>query len=319
MLQVEDWTQQPGGGTGTTRRKSSGGARLDSIVTPVSTFPPPEVDVEEDTFQTPFPSRVGGSPPARPSSLSRLLAQADDVPVARLSSSPEEAKEEVRMVKEEGEDSEPKQEVIKEEKEKAQDEEPKTPPPRSPVALNTALDIPPIPSVPIPASPSSSSRPHIPLLSSPLRPGSRASSRFSVALGPGGGNKAALAEAVAVVDGGGVVGEMMDRMPGGFIGVAGRARAGSGSSSIRRGEGSGSGNTPSPNGSMGEGLVGWRRRTTSYHSPSVSEGGGGGQRAASASSTLANLASSWGVAFGRRRKEGVIMEAGGSGEEGSGG
>jgi len=59
-----------------------------------------------------------------------------------------------------------------------------------------------------------------------------------------------------------------------------------------------------------------RRRTTSYHAPRVSDATagvgveGGGSGGLTASGTLASLASSWGVSFGRKRKSGPPNQQG---------
>ncbi|KAJ7635147.1 putative peripheral membrane protein [Roridomyces roridus] len=283
MLEVEDWTQPT---QSNKRRVSSRKVSKDSPQSPLAdstpALPPggpPEAEVEDSflTTHSPnlhlFPSRArsGSSPPVRPSSLSRLLAQA--------------------------------------------------PPESSP---QPHLD--PIPDVPAtapspPTSPShhtGSAPQHVPVLSSPLRPGSRASristtSRFSVGRGgipvlgastssgsPGTGAKAppttALAEQQAI--------NVLSSSP----------------SSAEMNPFIRSPSTPSPDDSMAEGVSNVlrhsRRRTASYPrtsplaAPSVSEATTSTPSTStarpssgvSASNALANLASSWGVSFGRKKK-----------------
>ncbi|KAJ7119956.1 putative peripheral membrane protein [Mycena crocata] len=277
MLEVEDWTQPS---QQNKRRLSSRKVSKDHSQSPLAdstpTLPsgPPEAEVE-DTFLTTHPPnlhlfpvrpRTGSSPPLRPSSLSRLLAQASPDSQLETIPSPDRAP---------------------------------SPPPISP---------------PPPVSPShhtGSIPQHVPVLSSALRPGSRASristtSRFSVgripALGSASsgspGAKAppttALAEQLIL------------------------------SSSPSSGEGNpfGSPSTPSPDESMSEGVSNVlrhsRRRTSSYHVPrtsplapaSISEStaststatAGPLRTSSTATNTLANLASSWGVSFGRKKK-----------------
>ncbi|KAJ7645117.1 putative peripheral membrane protein [Mycena polygramma] len=274
MLEVEDWTQP----TQQNKRRVSSrkvskenpqSSLLDS--TPALPSGPPEAEVE-DSFLTahspnlhlfPVRSRSTSSPPVRPSSLSRLLAQAPpDLPLEPIPSPN------------------------------------KTPsPPISP---------------PPPASPSNhtgSVPQHVPVLSSPLRPGSRASristtSRFSVGRIPAMGSASsgspgtkappttALAEQL-ILSSSPPSAESPFRSP----------------------------STPSPDDSMAEGVSNVlrhsRRRTSSYHVPrtsplaptSVSEStststatAGPTKPTVTASNTLANLASSWGVSFGRKKK-----------------
>ncbi|KAJ7670582.1 putative peripheral membrane protein [Mycena polygramma] len=273
MLEVEDWTQptQQNKRRVSSRKvsKENPPSLLDS--TPALPSGPPEAEVE-DSFLTahspnlhlfPVRSRSTSSPPVRPSSLSRLLAQAPpDLPLEPIPSPN------------------------------------KTPsPPTSP---------------PPPASPSNhtgSVPQHVPVLSSPLRPGSRASristtSRFSVGRIPAMGSASsgspgtkappttALAEQL-ILSSSPPSAESPFRSP----------------------------STPSPDDSMAEGVSNVlrhsRRRTSSYHVPrtsplaptSVSEStststatAGPTKPTVTASNTLANLASSWGVSFGRKKK-----------------
>ncbi|KAF7377787.1 ATG11 domain-containing protein [Mycena sanguinolenta] len=278
MLEVEDWTQPTQQKRRTSSRKVSKEqpqsplSPLIDPTTPALPSGPPEADVEDSFLTThspnlhlfPVRSRTTSSPPVRPSSLSRLLAQAPaELQLEPISSPPAKSPS----------------------------------PPTSP---------------PPPASPShhTGSVPHAPVLSSPLRPGSRASristtSRFSVgripALGSASsgspGTKAppttALAEQIIL----------------------------SSSPSSAEANPFKSPSTPSPDGSMAEGVSNVlrhsRRRTSSYHVPrtsplaptSVSDNtststvtAGPAKSTLTASNTLANLASSWGVSFGRKKK-----------------
>ncbi|KAJ6586410.1 putative peripheral membrane protein [Mycena vulgaris] len=283
MLEVEDWTQPSQQNKRKVSSRKVSKEQPHSLVDSTPTLPPgpPEAEVE-DTFLTthspnlhlfPVRARSSSSPPVRPSSLSRLLAQA--APDSQLESIP------------------------------SRDRTPS--PPTSP---------------PPPASPShhtGSAPHHVPILSSPLRPGSRASristtSRFSVgripALGsvssgsPGAGAKAppttALAEQL-----------ILSSSP----------------SSAEANNPFRSPSTPSPDDSMAEGVASVlrhsRRRTTSYHVPrtsplaptSVSESTSTSSATVTAkptltaSNTLANLASSWGVSFGRKKKTEISAAA----------
>ncbi|KAJ6562651.1 putative peripheral membrane protein [Mycena capillaripes] len=275
MLEVEDWTQpsQQNKRRASSRKVSKEQPQSSFIdTTPALPSGPPEADVEDSFLTThspnlhlfPVRSRSTSSPPVRPSSLSRLLAQAP--PESQLDTIPSSNK---------------------------------TPsPPTSP---------------PPPASPSNhtgSIPHHAPILSSPLRPGSRASristtSRFSVSRIPplgsassgSPGTKAppttALAEQLIL----------------------------SSSPSSAEANPFQSPSTPSPDDSMAEGVSNVlrhsRRRTSSYHVPrtsplaptTVSEStststatAGPVRPTVTASNTLANLASSWGVSFGRKKK-----------------
>ncbi|KAJ7231272.1 putative peripheral membrane protein [Mycena haematopus] len=276
MLEVEDWTQpsQQNKRRVSSRKVSKEQPSPPLIDPTTSALPsgPPEADVEDSFLTThspnlhlfPVRSRSSSSPPVRPSSLSRLLAQAP----AELQLEPIPS-----------------------------------PPLKSPS--------PPI-SPPPPASPShhtGSVPQHGPVLSSPLRPGSRASristtSRFSVgripALGSASsgspGSKAppttALAEQLIL----------------------------SSSPSSAEANPFRSPSTPSPDDSMAEGVANVlrhsRKRTSSYHVPRTSPlvptstsstststvTAGPAKPTLTASNTLANLANSWGVSFGRKKK-----------------
>ncbi|KAJ7275721.1 putative peripheral membrane protein [Mycena rebaudengoi] len=270
MLEVEDWTQP----SQQNKRKEPQSPLVDS--TPTLPPGPPEAEVEDSFLPThhssnlhlfPARTRSSSSPPVRPSSLSRLLAQAS--PDSHL----------------------------------------------EPVASRNRTPSPPI-SPPPPASPSQyigSAPHHVPVLSSPLRPGSRASristtSRFSVgripALGSAssGSPGAKAPPTTALADP-----LLLSSSPS--SGEANPFRSPS---------------TPSPDESMTDGVSNVlrhsRRRTSSYHVPrtsplaptSISESPststvttatvGPVKPTITASNTLANLASSWGVSFGRRKK-----------------
>lgn len=280
MLEVEDWTQPSHQNK---RRLSSRkvSSDMESKVSPLASSTPalppgpPEAEVE-DTFLVTHPpnshlfpvrTRANSSPTARPSSLSRLLAQAptetqlDTIPASRT----------------------------------------RTPSPTT--------------SPPPPPSPSQhtgSAPHHAPGVPSPLRPGSRASrnsnmSRFSVGRIPpigtmvsGSPGAAKAAPTTALVD---------------------QSLMASPSSSGEDYYFGGRPSTPSPNDSISDGMTNIlksRRRTSSYHVPrasplttsepstssTITPATAAPSRPAmpNSSSTLANLASSWGVSFGRKKK-----------------
>lgn len=277
MLEVEDWTQpsQQNKRRVSSRKvsKEQPQSALLDPATPALPSGPPEADVEDSFLTThspnlhlfPVRSRSTSSPPVRPSSLSRLLAQAP-------------AESQLEPVP--------------------------SPPNKSPS--------PPI-SPPPPASPShhtGSIPQHVPVLSSPLRPASRASristtSRFSVGRIP-------------------ALGSASSGSPGAkappTTALAEQLILSSSPSSGGEANPFGSPSTPSPDDSMAEGVSNVlrhsRRRTSSYHVPrtsplaptSVSESTStstvhaGPTKPTTASNTLANLASSWGVSFGRKKK-----------------
>lgn len=286
MLEVEDWTQPTTTGT---KRKASSMKKVPqetaetssqtqttpsppvgntaSVAVPAA---PPEAEVE-DTFRVAhspnshlFPvhhARINSSsPPHRPSSLSRLLAQA-------------------------------------------------------PVETDTAISTPsPSKSPPAPSSPSASALPH-PIgsvsnnLTSPLRPGSRASKHSRVSSSNNSRFSAGRIPAIGSVS----------SNASGFVAKATATTALAlggeqplSTSPIEMAEPSLS--TPSPEGSVTEGLAMFtqRRRTSSYlpelaaSSGSTTPDGGSRQRtvsnaATSATTTLANFASSWGMSFGRKK------------------
>ncbi|KAK0203419.1 putative peripheral membrane protein [Desarmillaria ectypa] len=282
MLQVEDWTQP----AQQNRRRSSAAKSMkdpDSPQQPTAltngsppTLPPapPEAEVE-DTFQVTHPptsrlfplrTRANSSPSTRPSSLSRLLAQASQDPRPEETPSP-----------------------------------PPPPPPvrtPSPVAQSSQSPAP----LPSPTHPVGSIPHHASMLPSPLRPGSRASktssaSRFSVGRMPALGSVSSSLGAKATAT------TALSDEP-----IASSPSAESQSEGVA--------SIPSPDDSISNGMsnmLNIRRRTTSYHRPSaraasesstsntVTEGVSS-RPVTTASSALANLASSWGVSFGRKKK-----------------
>ena len=275
MLEVEDWTQPSHNKKRVSSKKPSYDLTdsKEAILgnnPPPSALPPgpPEAEVEE-SFQVTHPpnshlfpvrNRANSSPTARPSSLSRLLAQAtQETQLELVPQSPAHSPS-------------------------------KTPsPPTSP------------PPPPSPSIPSGSVPQHAPVIPSPLRPGSRMSvtSKFSVSRVP------------PLV--GGVTGSSIPKAAP-TTALTEQALV---SSSPSSGEGNlfGLSGTPSPDGSMSDGIgntVISRGRTTSYHIPKASPLSGVSvgpnkpiqpiRQAMTATSTLANLANSWGVSFSRKKK-----------------
>ncbi|KAG6830913.1 hypothetical protein H0H87_006836 [Tephrocybe sp. NHM501043] len=270
MLEVEDWTQPSHNKRRVSSRKVSSDkeARDTAVSSSPPTLPPgpPETEVEESFLVThppnsalfPVRTRANSSPTARPSSLSRLLAQA--TPESHLD-----------------------------------------PVPQSPIRTPSPTTSPPLPS---PSHHTGSIPQHIPNTASPLRPGSRASrlsttSRFSSrlpALGAAGASSSKAAPTIALTEQ-----PVLSASP---------------ASGSLDGNPFGLTATPSPDGSISEvtaNTVLSRRRTTSYQIPkasplaaSSSSAQGRVSQAArtslTATNTLANLASSWGVAFSRKRK-----------------
>ncbi|TFK38069.1 hypothetical protein BDQ12DRAFT_683909 [Crucibulum laeve] len=292
MLEVEDWTQPSHNKRRPSSRKVSTETDVREMtqsapgnMSPPAIPPaPPEAEVE-DSFRVTHPpnshlfpvrTRANSSPTARPSSLSRLLAQAGPTTDALSDLLPP-----------------------------LENLPPVSPPPAIPPSEHRSPS--PTTSLPPPLSPSlpvSSVPHHIPVIPSPLRPGSRASrlsttSRFSVGRIPPLGNVAssspgaskaapttALTEEISVAS----------PFPGDTNPF-------------------GSPSTPSPEESISDAMSNvfvHRRRTTSYHIPRTSPlaastssqntAGTSSRPSLAAASTLANLASSWGVAFGRRKK-----------------
>ncbi|KAG6840471.1 hypothetical protein C0991_006497 [Blastosporella zonata] len=268
MLEVEDWTQPSHNKRRVSSRKVSSEQEAKDIA--LSTSPPalppgpPEIEVEESFLVThppnsalfPVRTRANSSPTARPSSLSRLLAQA----------TPENHLEPV---------------------------------PQSPLRTPSPTISPPLPS----SSHHTGSIPYHPNTPSPLRPGSRASrlsttSRFSSRL-PALGNVASSSSKAAPT-----------------IALSEQPISASPTSGSLDGSPFGLPATPSSDGSISDGIanaLATRRRTSSYHIPKASplaaassSAQGRVSQAArtslTATHTLATLASSWGVAFSRRKK-----------------
>ncbi|CAK5282862.1 unnamed protein product [Mycena citricolor] len=250
MLEVEDWTQQqPQRRKGSSRRESAGqptSLLLSSDGSPPARLTglpsgPPEAQVEDTFTQTHVFPRTSSSPPVRPSSLSRLLAQAPP-----SSTSPPDAVE----------------------------------PGDGPSSPQTS---PPPPSSP--SLPGSHPKATIQAQSSasPLRPASRLSnaSRFSVGI-VGSSAKAAPTTALA--------GEVLSSSPD-----AADTNAFT---------------TPSPVESVTDGIANLvrdpRHRKISYQVPRSSPLAPSTSHEmtvrSSSNSAFANLANSWGVAFGRKKK-----------------
>ncbi|KAF9443803.1 putative peripheral membrane protein [Macrolepiota fuliginosa MF-IS2] len=306
MLEVEDWTQP----SQNKRRASSRKVSVDKTskdglpaITPINSPPslppviasgPPETEVEE-TFRVTHPpnsqffpvrARSNSSPGARPSSLSRLLAQATENQIDALSShhSGHQHDDEVTP-----------HEIPHETSSSPRD----TPSPPLRISQSPAQASPlppPSPSLP----PIISSVPqNFASQSSPLRPGSRASrlsttSKFSGRI-PTLGSSPGAAKAPPTT-------ALTDQTL-------------LSSSPSNDGNPFGSPVTPSPEGSVSDGPNGLlnrnRRRTTSYNIPRSSPLAASSSQPSAlpparpvltAANTLANLASNWGVTFGRRKK-----------------
>ncbi|GBE88766.1 hypothetical protein BKA93DRAFT_774471 [Sparassis latifolia] len=314
MLEVEDWTQ-PAHHSSKHRDSSRRVSSELPLATTSHTLPdtpelpagPPEPEVE-DTFtatRSPtsrlFPSRgrSNSSPTAGPSSLSRLLAQASEQALEPIPSRPRT----------------------------------RTP---SPLQLGSRPQSPQQVSSPTP--PGSQVQNNHPAQPSPLRPGSRASrvstsSKFSSRIPLGGGGPAGpKAMATTALSG------QTLATPDATFSSSPLASHNEHPSSIS------DSSAPSPDRSPTEGMshllgAAHRRRTTSYHvstprpassatpapvtttstaaipsSPLASFGVGVGVGAgASASSRLASLASSWGMAFGRRGSSSTAKSGSASG------
>lgn len=272
MLEVEDWTQPSHSKRRLSSRRTAGdNESSDGFLTNYSKLSPsalpppgpPETEVE-DTFLITHPpnshlflarARASSSPPARPSSLSRLLAQA--------SASPDGVSENLPL----------------------------------PGPIPEAKSPTPSLSPPPPPSPTNNtgSAPHshnnIP---SPLRPGSRASrlsstSRFSV------GRIPVLATVTASQSKASATTALTEQA------VVSSASSNDGNPFRSA--------TPSPEESVPEG-IGHRRRTTSYHIPRPSPLASNSSQSTvvssrpilTASDTLATLANSLGMPFGRKKK-----------------
>jgi len=304
MLEVEDWTQQ------TQTQASKRRAYVRRVTSPtVETEPnpvlveeplpvPAEPEVEE-SFTTPHPfparSRANSTPSARPSSLSRLLAQAStEVPPDPVTTTtPERVHAFPEVVIDDKE-----LEVVSHEQQEQQEQLP------SEVADAVSPSPPPI------TVPSYSS----PRQQSPLRPGSRSSkvsvtSRMSIGIKPGGTVTGKASPTTAITGLPITTGKLPGELP-----------------AVRR-----AGETPTPEGSPSDSMSNLlkqhhRRRTTlSYpvsrglpltsgtttaisHATNI-QGSTDIRNETSASgagSRLASLATSWG--FGRRRKT-VLLDS----------
>lgn len=277
MLEVEDWTQPSHSKRRLSSRKtivdneSSDGfqttyGKLSSAALPPPG--PPETEVE-DTFLITHPpnshllarARASSLSSARPSSLSRLLAQA--------SASSDGVSENF-----------PSQGPIPEIKSPTPSLSP--PPPPSPSSAHNTGSAP-------------HSHNNIPIVPSPLRPGSRASrlsttSRFSVGRIP-------------------VLATVTTSQSKASATTALTEPAVASSTSSNDGNPFESPASPSSDEFLPEG-VGHRRRTTSYHTPRPSPLAASSSQSTvvsskpvlTASDTLATLANSWGMTFGRKKK-----------------
>ena len=276
MLEVEDWTQPSHSKRRTSSRKTTGdnessdGFQTGYSKLSPSALPPPGPPEEgvEDTFLLTHPpkshlflarARASSSPPTRPSSLSRLLAQA--------SASPDGMSENL-----------PPPDPISEVKSRTPSLSP--PPPPSPTN-NTG------------------SAPHshnnIPSVPSPLRPGSRASrlsttSRFSVGRIP-------------------VLATVTASQPKASATTALTEQAVASSPSSNEGSPFESPVALSPEQTLPE-VTGQRRGTSSYQNPRPSPLASGSSQStvvpskptSTASDTLATLANSWGMPFGKKKR-----------------
>ncbi|KAF5356786.1 hypothetical protein D9756_006559 [Leucocoprinus leucothites] len=305
MLEVEDWTQPSQNKRRVSSRKVSVDKAKDGIsaITPINSPPtlppviasgPPETEVEE-TFRVTHPpnsqffpvrARSNSSPGARPSSLSRLLAQASENQIDSLAAQYDGSQHDDITPHETPQDnsSSPR-------------DTPSPPPRNSHSPVQTSPPPPPSPSLP----PIISSVPqNFSSQASPLRPASRASrlsttSKFSgriPALGTSSPGGAKAPPTTALAD-----------------------QTLLSSSPSNDGNPFGSPVTPSPEGSVSDGMNNFlnrnRRRTTSYNVPRPSPLAGSStaqdpqspaRPVLTAANTLANLASNWGVSFGRRKK-----------------
>ena len=306
MLEVEDWTQQPQ--TQASKRRTYPrrvtSSPIETVSKPViveDPLPiPAELEVEESfTTPRPFParSRANSIPSAGPSSLSRLLAQApaEVTPDLITTPAPETAQPFLGVTIDDKESQGAPQEVEEEEQQEQS----------QPEAIDMASPSPPSIKIPTHSSP----QPH-----SPMRPGSRSSkvsitSRMSIGRKPGVSvtNKASPTTAVTglPITAGRVSGDLPAARQSGEI-------------STREG---------SPSDGMSNLLKQHHRRrtsssysvtrtfpltigTTTAVSHATNVQGSTEVRdetsASGAGSRLASLATSWGVAFGRRRKTVVL-------------
>jgi len=305
MLEVEDWTQQAQTQVSKrrafTRRVTSPTIETEPDPVPVEEpLPVPAEPEIEETFTTPHPfptrSRANSIASAGPSSLSRLLAQAstEAVPDSITTPTPDKARPSPKVVM----DDKPLEVEPPEQQEQREQVQPEV--------VDTVSPSPPQITIPFHSSPQPQS---------PMRPASRASkisitSRISIVRKPGGsigGGKASPTTAITGLP-------INADKPSGDLPVARRTTE-----------------TPTPEGSPSDGMSNLlkqhhrRRASSSYpvsrgfpltsgtttaisHATDV-QGSTGVRNETSASgagSRLASLATSWGVAFGRRRKTLVL-------------
>ena len=310
MLEVEDWTQP----SQNKRRASSRKASIDkardgvSAITPINipaTLPPviapgpPETEVEEAFRVTrspnsqffPVRARSSSSPGARPSSLSRLLAQAPENQIDSLTKQGMSQRHDL-MPHETLHDASSSPRGTS-----------SFPPQDSYLPVHVSPSHPSLPSLPPSLPPIPSVPKNFSTQVSPLRPGSRASrlsttSKFSGRI-PALGNS----------------------LPGGSKAPPTTALADQtllSSSPSNDGNPFGLPVTPPREESVSDGVDSFlkRRRTTSYHVPrpsplalnnplQISQIPGRSESTATATNTLASLAGNWGMPFGRRKKSSI--------------
>ena len=302
MLEVEDWTQQPQTQASKrrtyTRRMTS--PTIEAEPKPVIVEEPLPIPAEpevEESFTTPRPfptrSRANSTPSAGPSSLSRLLAQAPNEATLDpiMVPTPDKAQPPPEMVidNEEPEVESPDQQEQQEQ--------------LLPEVVDTVSPSPPTITIPFHSSPQQLS---------PMRPGSRSSkvsitSRMSIKRKPGGSVTGKASPTTAITG----LPITAGKLPGDL-------------SAARR-----NGETPTSEGSPSDGMSNLlkqhhrRRSTSSYsvsrgfpltggvttaisHATNVQGSTGNETSTSGAGSRLASLATSWGVAFGRRRKTAVL-------------
>jgi autophagy-related protein 11 len=334
MLEVEDWTQP------TSQKRHTVSRRITSPPPPPSNEPklassapdlpsgPPEAEVEE-TFRVTRPptshlfpvvrNRSSSSPSARPSSLSRLLAQAS-ADAGTSGKSPTQSNTPPLTPATKAPEPTPLSPT----------EVPATSPSKSmpipassPPPITTAVPIASAPSTatvqPSPVVPNKLTLDAAMMQPYPVRPGSRASrvsttSRYSAGLIPSVGGSASTGHV---------------SIPKAIATTALTDQTILSTSPTSQGISTSTSETPSPRGSVTDGLAGIfgssRRRLTSTHSPlgktsllspalDTTAEAAPHARTGSTSSALANLAS-WSVSLGRRRKSANLDPPA---EEGSG-
>ncbi|CAA7264383.1 unnamed protein product [Cyclocybe aegerita] len=362
MLEVEDWTQPSHNKRRVSSRKTTGGGGdvefLSKDQAPLgagglklspSALPPgpPEAEVE-DTFQVTHPPnshlfpvrpRSSSSPTARPSSLSRLLAQASPTPEAFGASE--------NLNQNHNSNYHPSHSQSRSQSEN------RTPPPLAPPSASAENQSPSAPEIrspsPVPVSPppppspsqhtgsapqsvntniNSATAANIPSLPSPLRPGSRASrlsttSRFSLGrlpiLGTVASAQSKAAPTTALTE---------EPLPTSPLSPDGNPFRSPVTPTLQ--ENSLSEAMNNVLGLTTSASASHRRRTMSYHTPrssplatqeqkkpAAAAGAGVGVGAGApsrpvmtATTTLANLANSWGMSFGRKKKKELAHVAG---------